>query len=49
MLKEKFNYESPLVEVIEAEVEKGFAQSGGTESVDPLDWLENSNPGWLPF
>ena len=29
-------YEAPKVEVIEVEVEKGFAVSGGTE--DPQPW-----------
>lgn len=28
MNKEKFGYESPQVEIIEVEVEKGFASSG---------------------
>ena len=31
-------YEGPKVEVIEVEVEKGFAVSGGTEDYDPQPW-----------
>ena len=31
-------YESPNVEIIEVEVEKGFAVSGGTEDYDQHPW-----------
>ena len=31
-------YEAPKVEVIEVEVEKGFAVSGGTEDYNPQPW-----------
>ena len=35
-------YETPQVELIEVEVEKGFATSGGTngfsENTDPVGW-----------
>lgn len=31
-------YEAPKVEVIEVEVEKGFAVSGGTEDYDQHPW-----------
>ena len=31
-------YEAPKVEVIEGEVEKGFAVSGGTEDYNPQPW-----------
>ena len=35
MKQEKMNYEAPLVEIIEVEVEKGFAVSGyGSDSDD---------------
>ena len=32
------NYEAPQVEIVEVEVEKGFAVSGGTEDYDPQPW-----------
>ena len=31
-------YEAPKVEVIEVEVEKGLAVSGGTEDYNPQPW-----------
>ena len=34
-MKQDLNYEAPQVEVIEVEVEKGFAQSNGTEGFGP--------------
>ncbi len=37
MEKEKL-YEAPQVEVIEVEVEKGFAVSPGTEELTEQDW-----------
>lgn len=30
-----FNYEAPLVEIIEVEVEQGFATSNGTDPLNP--------------
>lgn len=33
-VKNEMNYEAPKVEVVEVEVEKGFAVSGGGEGVD---------------
>ena len=41
MSKKSFieSYESPRVEIIEVEVEKGFATSGGIEQLgDELEW-----------
>ena len=32
-------YEAPKVEVIEVEVEKGFAASYGTNPLDNEDWI----------
>lgn len=34
-MKEVYGYESPQVEVIEVEVEKGFAVSGDNDSMNP--------------
>ena len=44
MMKEKnvMNYEAPQVEVIEVEVEKGFAVSPGTD--DPSGMPNGGNP-----
>ena len=36
-------YEAPKLEVIEVEVEKGFAVSGGTEDYDPQPWYLTSS------
>ena len=39
MKQEKMNYEAPLVEIIEVEVEKGFAMSGqGTDTNNDYDF-----------
>ena len=41
MKKENLDYEPPLVEVIEVEVEKGFAMSGqGTDTNTDYDFGE---------
>ena len=35
-MEKMYGYEAPVVEIIEVEVEKGFASSGsGTEGYDP--------------
>ena len=39
MTQEKLPYQSPEIEVIEIEVEKGFATSNGsTENYNPNQW-----------
>ena len=35
-MEEMYNYEAPVVEIIEVEVEKGFATSGGGEGGNPI-------------
>ena len=41
MKQEKMNYEAPLVEIIEVEVEKGFAISGqGADTNNDYDFGE---------
>lgn len=37
-MKEDLKYESPQIEFIEVEVEKGFATSSGTEGYDQNPW-----------
>ena len=37
-------YEAPKVEVIEVEVEKGFAVSGGTEDYNPVSYTHLTLP-----
>ncbi len=38
MQTEDLKYESPLIEFIEVEVEKGFATSGESYKSEPLGW-----------
>lgn len=41
MKQEKMNYEAPMVEIIEVEVEQGFAVSGqGTDTNNDYDFGE---------
>ena len=37
-MKEDLKYESPQIEFIEVEVEKGFATSSGTEGYNQKPW-----------
>lgn len=37
-MKEDLKYESPQIEFIEVEVEKGFATSSGTEGYNQYPW-----------
>ena len=37
MFKEKFSYEPPLVEVLDVQIEQGFASSGGTTGFGESD------------
>ena len=43
MKKENLEYEPPLVEVIEVEVEKGFAISGYSSDSDDTEYGTNNN------
>ena len=48
MKNESMNYESPVVEVLDVEVEKGFAVSQpqvGSDALDPGEWTEG-NANW---
>lgn len=38
MKTEDLKYESPQIEFMEVEVEKGFATSSGTEGYNPQGW-----------
>ncbi|GEM_PF-4082545 len=38
MKTEDLKYESPQIEFMEVEVEKGFATSGDTEGYNPNQW-----------
>ena len=40
MINELFTYETPLVEIIEVEVEKGFANSNPNGVIDPWEKID---------
>lgn len=42
--QEFVNYEAPLVEIIEVEVERGFAASPGLDELTNQDWTAGTNP-----
>ena len=43
---EFMTYEAPKVEIIEVEVEKGFAASGEEEEADFIEEILNGGSGW---
>lgn len=37
-IEQILSYEAPVVEIVEVEVEQGFATSGGTNDLNNYDW-----------
>ena len=49
MKNESMNYESPIVEILDVEVEKGFAVSQpqvGSDALNPGEWQNGDTTGW---